>query len=121
MSEQPSPEPLRIDIPNVDIFEFTSPDDLIKWNREEYDAWQWVGTARPFTQEICQAHERFFNSINSQANEWKQYLNSQDSPQYLQNARQAIVSTFTSHFSQPLILWRVAPAAEFLKQIREKR
>lgn len=36
MSEEQPVEPLRIDIPNTELFEFASPDELLKWSREEH-------------------------------------------------------------------------------------
>src|SRR5207248_6048825 len=110
---------LRIDIPNVATFEFSAPDELIQWNRAEYENWKWIQTGSPFTREIWSAHENFFTGLNSHANEWKQYLQSEQG-QYVDSAKRGITNSFNAFLGAGKILWRDSPSAAFIGELRGK-
>src|SRR5205823_14365963 len=64
-------------------------------------------------------HETFFNQVNGQANEWRQY-SAGGQTQYVESAKRAVVNLFQASYAPPKILSRDAPAAQFIAELRTK-
>lgn len=99
--------------------EFKSPDDLAKWNADEFAKWRWVRDGGlPLLEIVWSQHQTFHNRLNEQVEQWRR---STARPVEITHVFNNLKSVIEQHYKDRRILNSTTPAAEFVFQLREKR
>lgn len=120
MSDEQSPPILEIKLADkLDRLRFSSPEELQKWNDEEFNEWQWVNSGgSPFTEPISQKHQQFRNQIRERVQEWQQRLRN---PQQVADVHRGITALFEQYYGQNEIFNRTRPATAFITKVRAEK